>query len=402
MGKSTASLSLKQGREKPIQNRHPWVFSGAVAALSGRDPKPGDLVDIVSAEGQWLASAYYNPNSQIAARILSWEPDLEIDETFWRNRLQQAFQLRQKLYLEPATTAYRLVNAEADGIPGLVVDRYGEFLVFQALTAGIDQRKQLLVSLLVDMLEPVGILERSDVSIRKKEGLAKITGIRHGVSPAPEIIVSENDISFMVDLYGGHKTGMYLDQRENRTIVCDRRFVEDSEILNVFAYTGGFSAYAARNKARTIVNIDSSTVALDFAQRNMAQNQWDRPTDEYLNGDAFQELRNLNEMGRRFDMVILDPPKFAFSKKDIPAASRGYKDINMLAMQLLRPNGWLATFSCSGLVNIDLFQKILFGAAVDAGRQVQIIRLLGQAPDHPVLVTFPESAYLKGFFCRIL
>lgn len=402
MGKSTASLSLKQGREKPIQNRHPWVFSGAIAGISGNDPGSGDLVDIISADGQWLAGAYYNPKSQIAARILSWEQKQAVDAMFWRSRLQQAFQLRQKLHLEPETTAYRLVNAEADGIPGLVVDKYSDFLVFQALTAGIDQRKELLISLLAEMLEPAGILERSDVSVRKKEGLAKVTGIRHGVSPPPEIVVSENDLSFIVDLYGGHKTGMYLDQRENRSIVCDRRYVEDREILNVFSYTGGFAAYAARNNARTIVNIDSSADALNVAQRNMVQNHWERPTDENINGDAFQELRKLNEMGRRFDMVILDPPKFAFSKKDIPAASRGYKDINMIAIQLLRPDGWLATFSCSGLVNVDLFQKILFGAAVDAGRQVQIIRVLGQAPDHPVLVTFPESSYLKGFFCRVL
>ncbi len=397
-----ASLSLKRGREKPIHNRHPWVFSGAIARVSGGDPGPGDLVDIVSADEQWLARGYYNSGSQIAARILSWESDQEIDETFWRNRLLQAFKFRQKLHLEPETTAYRLVNAEADGIPGLVIDRYNDFLVFQALTAGIDQRKEILVSLMSELLEPVGILERSDLAIRKKEGLTRVTGIRYGISPPPEIIIRENDLSFVVDLYGGHKTGMYLDQRENRSIVCDREFVDDGEILNVFAYTGGFAIVAANNGARTIVNIDSSADVLDVARRNVAQNHWERPTDEYIIGDAFQELRKLNEAGRKFDMVILDPPKFAFNKGDIPAASRGYKDINMIAMQLLRPDGWLATFSCSGLVSLDLFQKIVFGAAVDAGRQVQIIKVLGQAPDHPVLLTFPESSYLKGFFCRVI
>lgn len=402
MKNNLVGLVLKKGREKPVQNRHPWVFSGAIAQISGVNPGPGDLVDIISSDGDWLARGYYNPMSQIRARILSWDTEQSIDEAFWTSKLEKALLFRKKLDLEPETTAYRLVNAEADGIPGLILDKYGDFLVFQALTAGIDTRKDLLVSLFAELVKPTGIIERSDVAVRKKEGLPRVSGVSWGQSPPAEVKILENGLSFRADLYTGHKTGLYLDQRDNRLAICSETHVMDREMLNVFAYTGGFALYAANNGARTIVNIDASDDALQQAQQNIQNNGWDRPQDEYISGDAFQELRKLRDAGRRFELIILDPPKFAFSKSDIPAASRGYKDINMLAIELLNPDGWLATFSCSGLIDIDLFQKIVFGAAVDAGRQVQITKYLGQAADHPVLLTFPESHYLKGFFCRVL
>jgi 23S rRNA (cytosine1962-C5)-methyltransferase len=401
MEQTLAKVCLKKGREKPVNNHHPWIFSGAISNIITGNPEPGEFVDILGADGTWLAKAYFNPLSQIQARILSWDPGQEIDEGFWREKLEQAIGLRELLHLEPATTAYRLVNAEADGIPGLVVDKYNNFLVFQALTAGIDRRKEMLISILAELLSPDGIIERSDVNVRKKEGLTKVTAQRFGSTPPEKLTVLENGYSFIADLYQGHKTGLYLDQRANRATVCRSENVAGREVLNVFAYTGGFAINAAAGGASRITNIDTSAIMLEGARQNMKLNGWERPDDEYIKGDAFQKLRKLRDDGRQFDVAIVDPPKFAQAKRDVPAACRGYKDINLLAMQLLRKNGLLATFSCSGLIDGGLFQKVLFGASIDAGRDVQIIQLLAQAADHPILLTFPESFYLKGFICRV-
>jgi len=401
MEKSAATLELKKGRDKPVRNKHPWIFSGAIAAIRQGDPEPGDIVDICDSKGHWLARGYYNPQSQIAARILTWQKSQQIDSSFWRKRITQAINSRKLLQLEPATTAYRLINAESDGLPGLIVDRYGEFLSMQFLTLGIDVRRELLTRLLVEETEPAGIVERSDAQVRKREGLPLVTKHSSGESPPEDYGISENDKKFAVDLFKGQKTGLYLDQRDNRKAVSDSVYAEGQEILNVFSYTGGFAIYAAANGASSITNIDSSSVALDGAKKNMELNGFKRPGDEYIAGNAFEILRQYRDSGRQFDMVILDPPKFAHSRRDINGACRGYKDLNWLAFRILRPNGLLATFSCSGLVSADLFQKVVFGAAVDAGREVQIIKYLGHSPDHPVLVTFPESAYLKGFLCRV-
>jgi 23S rRNA (cytosine1962-C5)-methyltransferase len=398
--RTTAILTLKTGRDKPVRNRHPWVFSGAIAHSSGQ-AEPGDLVTLVGENGRFLATAYYNPHSQIQARILSWDEDEAIDEAFWRGRIRRALAGRGALALEPATTAYRLINAEADGLPGLIVDRYGDYLVMQCLTLGIDRRKELLARLLAEETGPAGIVERSDASMRGKEGLTAVTGLLHGDPPPNPLLIQENGLAFAVDLLGGQKTGFYLDQRGNRAAVCAPIHVAGKEILNVFAYTGGFAVYAAANGAGPITNIDSSLEALELAEANVLR-VGERPLDEYLLGDAFMVLRDFRDNGRQFDMVILDPPKFAHSQRDLERAARGYKDLNWLALRLLRPGGLLATFSCSGLISADLFQKILFGAAVDAGREVQILQPLAQAPDHPILLTFPESAYLKGLLCRVV
>lgn len=393
------TLILAAGREKSVLNRHPWLFSGGIARVEGQ-PAPGDVVRVVDARGRALALAYYNPHSQIRGRILTWNPDERIDDSFWLERIRRAIRGRERLKLTPHTTAYRLINAEADGLPGLVVDRYGEFLVLQSGTMGIEKRKAQLVRLLADELNPVGVVERSDMETRPHEGLSSQTGLLAGESPPPELLVSENGLSFGVNLLTGHKTGLYLDQRENRQRVCQPHFVAGQAVLNVFAYTGGFAVYAAAHGAGPIINIDSSFAMLEQAERNV-ERAASRPDDQYLAGDAFRILRDYRDEGRQFDLIILDPPKFAPSKGDVPKASRGYKDINWLALRLLRPGGLLATFSCSGHIGADLFQKIVFGAAVDARREVQILYPLGQPPDHPVLLTFPESAYLKGLFCRV-
>jgi 23S rRNA (cytosine1962-C5)-methyltransferase len=401
MAISDSSLILKPGREKPVRNRHPWVFSGAIERSTG-EPAPGDIVDIKRNDGAWLARAYFNPHSQITARILTWEQAEYIDETFWRKKLERSVEIRRKFRPLPETTAYRLVNAEADGLPGLIVDKYNNILVIQLLTLGIDKRKEILVKLLADKLDPDGIFERSDTAVRKKEKLPQHHGCIWGEEPLDDLIVKEDSLYFSVDIKKGHKTGFYLDQRVNRRLVTRDQLVKGRSILDAFSYTGGFGVFAARGEASKIVNVDDSSTALRLAKHNQEMNSFDRPNDEYIVGDAFQIMRQLYREGRRFDMVILDPPKFAHSKSHINSACRGYKDINLLAMKLLKSDGLLATFSCSGLINRDLFQKVLFGASVDAGREVQVLAQLSQAPDHPILLTFPESEYLKGFLCRVI
>jgi 23S rRNA (cytosine1962-C5)-methyltransferase len=396
----TGVLTLKPRREKPVKNLHPWIFSGAIERVEGH-PEPGDLVAVNDHHGHYLATGYVNPHSQIRARLLSWDPNQAIDEAFWHGRLQRAIESRLALALEPETNAYRLVNAEADGLPGLIVDRYADTLVLQSLTMGIEKRKEILVQILANLLQPAGILERSDGAVREKEGLPEEKGLLWGTQPPERLTIRENGLDFAVDLWQGHKTGFYLDQRDNRAIFGRKRWMASRTLLNVFAYTGGFSVYAASAGAAQITSIDSSIPALELAEQNVLHNAPERTADEYIAGDAFEVLRYLRNKGELYEAIVLDPPKFAHSQSDVQRASRGYKDLNLLALHLLKPGGLLATFSCSGHISADLLQKIVFGAAVDARRDVQILAPLAQGPDHPVLLTFPESAYLKGFLCRV-
>jgi 23S rRNA (cytosine1962-C5)-methyltransferase len=396
----TGKITLKERRDKPVNNRHPWIFSGAIARADG-DAAAGNLVSVHDSHGRYLATGYYNPTSQIRVRLLSWDSQQAIDTTFWRTRIQRALDGRATLGLDEDSNAYRLINAEADGLPGLIVDRYDQNLVIQCLTLGIDQRKEILVELLLEMLQPTRIIERSDIDVRYKEGLKPHKELLWGPDIPQNIQIRENGLEFLVDLWVGHKTGFYLDQRDNRLTVSKPQYIKDKTLLNVFAYTGGFAVYAAAAGAGLIINIDSSIPALEMAEKNIALNSHDRPADEFIAGDAFEILRHYRDRGDQFDVAVLDPPKFAHSKGDVIKASRGYKDLNRLALLLLRPGGLLATFSCSGQISPDLFQKILFAASVEAGRQVQFIKPLNQAADHPILLTFPESAYLKGMLCRV-
>lgn len=392
----TATHILKPKRDKPVRQRHPWVFSGAIAETLG-DPDPGDLVSIRARNGEQLAIGYTNHHSQIVARVLTWE-DEPIDTDFWRGRLQASIGRRDALNLRATTNALRLVNAESDGLPGLVVDQYGDYLVMQCLTAGIDVRKQMLIEQLVDLLKPTGIIERSDVAVRRKEGLPQTKGVVYGEAPNEDFTIEENGIDFAVDLLRGHKTGFYLDQRVNRAAVCAPHFVAGKSVLNLFAYTGGFGVLAAKNGASSVVNIDSSVPALERAEANFERNGVNQNT-EFIAADAFEILRHYRDNGQTFDVIIVDPPKLIHSQRDMQRANRAYKDLNWLAFRLLNPGGLLATFSCSGLMSADLFQKIVFSAVIDAGRDAQIIQTLTQSPDHPVGLTFPESAYLKGLLC---
>jgi len=397
-------IILKQGREKSAQNFHPWIFSGAVDTKRSNqhEIEPGALVEVRDYQGQFLGRGTFNIDSAIRVRLLSWDQNEAVGPAWWRVRLAQSIAARQALIDRDDLTAYRLVNAESDGLPGLIVDRYGDYLAAQFLTLGVEVRKDIIVEALADLVKPLGIYERSDVDVRQKEGLDESVGSLWGEPPPERIEIVEYGVRYPVDIVGGHKTGFYLDQRDSRRWLLSSPLVEGRDVLNCFAFTGGFGVCAALNGAASVVNVDSSQPALDIARETMAINGLESSDTTYVNADVFAQLREYREAEREFDLIILDPPKFAHSAKQVEKASRGYKDINMLAFQLLRPGGLLATFSCSGQVSPDLFQKIVFGASADAGVQAQIVKWLAQPEDHPVLLSFPEGRYLKGLICRVM
>ena len=390
-------LILKPERDRSIRQRHPWVFTGAIARRSG-PLEAGGVVDVLSNDGEWLARGTSSTHSQMIARLWTWDQAEQIDAQLIERRLQRAIKARQALIDDPATNAYRLVFSESDGLPGVIVDQYADWLVVQLLTQGAVAWSTTIVETLAQLVDVRGIYERSDVEIRAREGLAPAEGMVWGEAPPAQIEILENGYRFVLDLAGGQKTGWYLDQRRNRRQVA--AYAAGADVLGVFTYTGGFEIGAAAAGATSITAIDSSGVALQALQANLQRNEL-YPQLHAIEGDAFDQLRALRAAGHSYDLVVLDPPKFAHSQRQIDRATRGYKDINFQACHLLRPGGILATFSCSGLISADLFQKVLFGAALDAGRDVQIIETLTQASDHPVLLTFPEAAYLKGLICRV-
>lgn len=394
----TSQVILKKNREKSIVNRHPWIYSGAIQRLEG-SPQNGDVVDVWDKNARFMGRGIISLHSQIRVRLLTWRHDEAIDGAFWQKKIQRAIDGRASLAADPQTTAYRLVHAEADGLPGLVVDKYGPWLVAQFLSVAAERHKNAIIDALVATTEPQGIYERSDSYTRELEGLSPVSGLIWGEMPPDRIEIQENGLRFWVDVKEGQKTGFFLDQRDNRRKIIP--YVAEKEVLNTFSYSGGFSVYAAAANAGRIMNVDTSEDAHKIAEENMELNGFSGRDDIYAIADAFELLRAYRDQRWTFDVIILDPPKFARSAKQVQSASRGYKDINLLAMKLLRPGGILASFSCSGAIDGGLFQKILFGAAVDAKRDVQILEYLHQGSDHPVSLTFPESAYLKGFICRV-
>jgi 23S rRNA (cytosine1962-C5)-methyltransferase len=394
----TKQVILKKDRDKSVKNRHPWIFSGAVSRVEG-DPADGDVIDVWNSRARFVARGIYNEKSQIRVRLLTWNPNDPIDEEFWRRRISRAVAGRLSLKQDQSTDAYRIVYSEADGVPGFIADVYGPWLVVQFLSLAAELNRRTILNILLDLIEPQGVYERSDSDSREKEGLVPVTGPVWGEHPPDLIEIVENGMTFMVDVKLGHKTGFYLDQRENRKKVS--KYFQGKEVLNAFAYTGGFSVYAAAAGASRIINVDTSERALQIAENNMLRNGFDGREDVYAVADVFDILRSYNEARWKYDVIILDPPKFAHSKRQVEKATQGYKDINLLAMKLLKRGGILVTFSCSGAVKRDLFQKVLFGAAVDASRTVQIIEQLSQGSDHPILLTCPETEYLKGFVCRV-
>lgn len=387
------TLTLKAGREKSVKRRHPWIFSGAVERVTG-DPQSGDTVEIRAADGKPLALAAYSPQSQIRARAWSFEPGTAIDAAFFRARLQAALRLREALPAARHTNAMRLVHAESDGLPGLVVDRYADVLVAQFLSAGAERWRDTLLDALAELTGCEAIYERSDAEVRTLEGLAPRTGFTRGNRNARRCPIIEHGLNFRVDVEEGQKTGFFLDQRENRQRV--RALAAGREVLDGFCYTGGFALAALAGGAQRVTAVESSAPALEVARENLAANQLDATRIAFEQADVFGYQRLLRDRGASFDLVVLDPPKFAPTAAQAKNAARAYKDINLIALKLLAPGGLLATFSCSGGVSAELFQSIVAGAALDAGVEAKIIERFGAAADHPVALGFPEGDYLKG------
>ncbi len=389
------ALTLKPGRERSLLRRHPWVFSGAIQRVD-EGLEPGETVDILSAEGEFLGRGFYSPRSQIRARVWTFE-DVPVDEQFFRGRIRAALEMRRAWNVAADTDAVRLVYAESDGLPGLIVDEYAHVLVMQSLTTGVEAWRETLASLLLEETRLSTLYERSDADVRDLEGLAPRVGLLRGELPSAVFPIQEHGLAFNINLASGHKTGFYLDQRANRQQV--RRLADGREVLDAFCYSGGFAANALAGGARSVLAVDVSSEALDMAKGNVALNGLPGERLQVMDADVFQALRKFRDERRSFDMIILDPPKFAPTSAQVEKAARGYKDINLLAFKLLRPGGLLVTFSCSGGVDASLFQKIVASAALDAGVDAQIVQHLAQAADHPIALDFPEGSYLKGLVC---
>ena len=394
-----AQLILLPGKERSAMKRHPWLFAGSVGRLEGR-ARPGDTVEVLSDDLRPLGRAAYSPKSQIRARFWTFDAEESVDDAFFKRRIAAAVARRQALPELRGQEGLRLIHAESDGLPGIIADQYGDTVVVQLTSAGADKWRNAIVAALVKATGCARIYERSDSDVRGLEGLEPVTGWLHGDAPAGGLSFDENGVRLAVDVVGGHKTGFYLDQRDNRAWL--RSVAACKDILNCFCYTGGFSLQALAGGAASVLSIDSSGPALAQAAANLAMNpQLPAERAEWLEADVFQALRDFRKAGRQFDLIVLDPPKFAPSAAHADRAARAYKDINLLGFRLLRPGGMLMTYSCSGGVGLELFQKIVAGAALDAGRDARIVRRLSGTADHPVAVNFPEGEYLKGLLLQV-
>ncbi|MDD5218165.1 MAG: class I SAM-dependent rRNA methyltransferase [Candidatus Omnitrophica bacterium] len=384
---------LKKGKEKPLQSQHPWVFSGAIDQID-EGFEAGDLIKVYSHDEQFLGIGYLNPASQITVRLLAFQ-DIPIDEAFFAGRIREALELRKR-FLPVDTDACRLVHSEGDFLPGLIVDRYGEYLVVQFLTAGMEKWKETLVAILQKEWPCKGVFEKDDADTRALEGLKTHVGLLAGEEPPQLVEVRENGLTFWVDVRFGHKTGFYLDQRDSRQLIGG--ISRGKKVLNCFSYTGGFSVYAARCGATETVSVESSQPALDTAKLNFEKNGLLQPAHQMVKDDVFQYLRSCQDT---FDLVVLDPPSFCKSKHQVDQAGRGYKDINLCALKRVRAGGVLYTCSCSSFIDPALFQKIIFGAAKDAGRRLRILAKTSHPFDHPINIYHPEGEYLKGLLCEV-
>ncbi|CAH0539734.1 class I SAM-dependent methyltransferase [Vibrio marisflavi] len=395
------AIYLVKGRDKSVRRKHPWIFSRGIAKVEG-NPQLGETVDVLSHNGEWLAKAAYSPNSQIRARVWTTEPNQDIDLGFFIKRIKDAHLVRQEAIARSNLTGFRLIAAESDGLPGITIDKYDNYLVCQLLSAGAEFQKDVLVQALTEVFPNCNVYERSDVAVRKKEGLEERVGVLHGDAPPNFTTINENDLKILVDIKNGHKTGFYLDQRDSR--IESMKYVENKDVLNCFSYTGAFGLYALKGNAKRVINVDVSQPALDTAKQNAIENDLDisKKRAVFLNADVFQVLREYRDQGTTFDVVIMDPPKFVSSKQNLTSGAKGYKDINMLAMQILKPGGTLLTYSCSGLMDTSLFQKIIADAALDAKRTVKFVERFEQAADHLTDSAYPEGFYLKGFACKVL
>lgn len=392
-------IKLKKGKEKAVYQRHPWVFSGALDKIKGK-PENGEVVKVLDNQGDFLAYGYYNDQSRVAVRLLEWDENVNIDEAWYAQKIDTAIAGRAHLLASEETTASRLIFSEADFLPGLIVDRYADFLSVQILSSGIEKAKETIIKVLVERLQPKGIFDRSDATARTHEGIAAENGLLWGENPAEFIEVKENGIKYHINIAEGQKSGFYCDQRDNRNILAS--YSKGKTVLDCFSYSGGFSLNAFAQGAAQVTSVDSSPLAIETLKQNMALNQFDSSRHIAIQSDVNKQLRQFNDEGKKFDVVVLDPPKYAPSRSALDRAARAYKDLNRRGLMLLESGGLLATFSCSGAVDIETFKQIIAWAALDAGREVQVIKQFCQPEDHPVRLSFPEGEYLKGLLLRVV
>ncbi|HQC79676.1 MAG TPA: class I SAM-dependent methyltransferase [Accumulibacter sp.] len=391
-------LVLLPGKDRTLARRHPWIFAGSVDKLTGR-ARPGDTVDVVAANGRPLAKAAWSPQSKIRARVWSFDPEEIIDDAFFKRRIQAAVERRRTMPGLFDQDGLRLIHGESDDLPGVIADRYGDSVVVQLTAAGPEKWRQAIVAALQRTTGCARLYERSDSDVRRLEGLEPVAGWRLGEAPPEPLTIVENGVTMKVDIVSGHKTGFYLDQRDNRLLTRD--LAAGRSVLNCFCYTGGFSLQALAGGASCVLSIDSSAPALATAKYNLALNPWlDAQRAEWRDADVFSELRALKNADRRFDLIVLDPPKFAPSAAHAEQAARAYRDINVFGFRLLNPGGLLMSYSCSGGIDADFFQRIVAEAAVAAGRDARILRRLAAPADHPVALRFSEGDYLKGLLCQ--
>jgi 23S rRNA (cytosine1962-C5)-methyltransferase len=392
-------IKLKKGKEKAVLQHHPWVFSGALDQIN-EAPENGDVVRVCNAKNEFLAYGYFNAQSRVAVRLLEWSENQVIDEVWYEQKIQQAIDSRSSLLKHTSSNTYRLIFSEADFLPGLIVDQYADFLSVQILSTGIEKAKPIIIKILVKLLQPKGIFDRSDATARTHEGITAENGLLWGEAPDAFIEVKENGIAYHINIAEGQKSGFYCDQRDNRQLVAT--YAKGKTVLDCFSYSGGFTLNAFKDGATEVTSVDSSALAIETLNQNIELNKFGSKNHIAIQSDVNKQLRNFREAGKKFDIVVLDPPKYAPSRSALDRAARAYKDLNRLGLLLLESGGLLATFSCSGAVDIETFKQIIAWAALDAGKEVQIIRQFSQPEDHPVRLSFPEGEYLKGLLIRVL
>jgi 23S rRNA (cytosine1962-C5)-methyltransferase len=390
---------LKKGKEKAALQRHPWIFSGALDQVKG-SPVNGEVVKVLAADKSFLAYGYYNEKSRVAVRMLEWDESKTIDRDWYQQKIRTAIASRAHVLRNDDTNTCRLVFSEADFLPGLIVDRYADFLSLQILSAGIETAKAEIISILREELNPTGIFDKSDATARTHEDLEINNGLLWGENPPEFLEVKENGILYHINIAGGQKSGFYCDQRDNRQILA--AYTAGKSVLDCFSYSGGFSLNSLKNGASHVTSVDSSALALETLQQNIGLNNFEVERNTVIQSDVNKQLRAFKEEGKKFDIIVLDPPKYAPSRSALDRAARAYKDLNRLGMGLLESGGLLATFSCSGAVDIETFKQIIAWAALDAGKEVQIVKQFSQPEDHPVRISFPEGEYLKGLLIRVL
>ncbi|HVW15038.1 MAG TPA: class I SAM-dependent rRNA methyltransferase [Mucilaginibacter sp.] len=388
---------LKKGKEKAVLQRHPWVFSGAIERVKGK-PADGDIVRLLNDKGEFMATGFYNSRSRVALRLLEWDEHVSVDEGWLRKKIAVAVAGRNTI-LSSSTNTCRLIFSEADYLPGLIVDKYADFLSVQVLTSGIERLMPVILDELQSQLNPVGIFDKSDASSRAHEGLETINKVLAGENPPETVEVVENGIKYGINIAEGQKSGFYCDQRDNRRIIAEH--ARSKKVLDCFSYTGGFTLNALKNGASAVTSVDSSALAIETLKANTGLNRLDAAKHTAIQSDVNKQLRAFREQDEKFDIVVLDPPKYAPSRSALDKASRAYKDLNRNGMHLLNSGGLLATFSCSGAMDIASFKQVLAWAALDAGKEVQFIYQFCQPEDHPVRASFPEGEYLKGLMCRV-